>query len=507
VPLPGTLRFAWLEDVVAAEIPTLVGEGLRLRGMYLFRVARSAELELAERATGDTFVQALQTELLERPFQPAVRVDVAAGTPEEGIDVIVTQLRRERRCVLDRFRDVFVLTGALDLRALRDLATLPQPALRYPSARMACPFDPTRPIREQVTERDRLVVFPRDSFEQTIERWLWEAARDPAVERVALTIYRTSQASRVIRALAEAARRGIRVEAFVELKARFDERRNLEWLERLAAAGATVAYGLPHLKVHAKVGLVERREGDGLQRFAYVGTGNLNWATASAYTDLGLLTAHPGIADEVACLFDVLFRRRAGLPSFHHLLVAPVNLRQRFLKLIDREIRHARAGRGGRIWAKMNGLADTGMVAALYEAAAAGVEIRLVVRSLCTLRPGLPGRSERVRVVSVLGRYLEHMRIFYFANAGRPEFYLGSADWRTRNLTRRIEAVTPVYDPHLQDELIQLLAQDLERSDAWELHADGVYRRRRRPAGELVPTLVRPERDLRRAPRVPFHRQ
>lgn len=484
VPLAGRTRFAWLEDVVRAELPSLIGDGLRIRGAYLVRVARSAELELADRASGEEFVRALQSELLERPFRPAVRLDVTDGTPEDLIDGLVARLRREHpRCVLDPQRDVFVVTGPLDLRALRELAALPHPALRYPPARVSCPFDPARSVAEQVRERDYLIVFPRDSFEQTVERWLWEAARDPATHRIALTIYRTSQASRVIRALTEAARRGVRVEAFVELKARFDERRNLEWLARLADAGATVAYGLPYLKVHAKVGLVERQEDEGLRRYAYIGTGNLNWATASAYTDLGLLTAHPALADEVALLFDVLFRRLTGLPSFRHLLVAPVNLRQRFLELIDREIRHAQAGRGGRIWAKMNGLADTGMVAALYDAAAAGVDVQLIVRSLCTLRPGVPGRSERIRVVSVLGRYLEHMRIFYFANAGRPDVYLGSADWRTRNLSRRIEVVTPVYDVRLQDELLQLLTYDLERSDAWELHADGVYRRRRRPAG------------------------
>jgi len=282
---------------------------------------------------------------------------------------------------------------------------------------------------------------------------------------------------RVVEALRRASSRGKQVVALVELTARFDEERNIEWARYLRASGIHVVYGLPGLKVHAKVALVVRREAGGVRRYAYVGTGNLNATTAAAYTDLGLMTADPGITEEVSELFNML-TGAGGEPSHRLLLVAPRTMRGRFVEMIDREAEHARAGRGGHIVAKVNGLADLELIAALYRASRAGVRIDLVVRGLCALRPGVAGVSETIRVVSVLGRYLEHGRIFRFANGGDPEYYIGSADWRTRNLSRRVEVAAPVRSPEHRARLDEILQAQLEHPRAWELGSDGTYYQR-----------------------------
>jgi polyphosphate kinase len=320
-----------------------------------------------------------------------------------------------------------------------------------------------------------------------------EAAEDPSVEAIKLALYRTNRRSRIVEALRRASAAGKQVVALVEITARFDEERNIEWARHLRSAGIHVVYGLPGLKVHAKVALAVRRDAQGVHRQAYVGTGNLNATTAAAYTDLGLLTADPAITAEVAELFNRL-TGAAGEPAWKTLLVAPESMRRRFLQLIERETAHARAGRPAELVAKMNGLADREIIAALYRASQAGVRIELVVRSLCALRPGVAGLSENIRVTSILGRYLEHARIFRFANDGAPEYFIGSADWRTRNLSRRVEVACPITAPAHRARLDTLLREQLEHPRAWELGSDGTYYRRpaRAPRDPAAPGPARP---------------
>jgi polyphosphate kinase len=287
-----------------------------------------------------------------------------------------------------------------------------------------------------------------------------------------------------MRALIRAAEDRKQVAVTVEIKARFDEAANIEWAERLEKVGAHVAYGVVGLKTHAKVALVVRQERDGLRCYTHIATGNYNPETAKLYTDLGLLTCREDIADDAVQLFNML-TGYVHQPRFRKLLVAPINMRQRFLELIQREVEHQRAGRGGHIIAKMNALEDKQICEALYAASAAGVEMDLIVRGICRLRPGLPGRSETIRVQSIVGRFLEHGRIFYFANGGKPEYFLGSADWMSRNLDYRVEAIVPVEEPRLQEELKGIL--DLQLADnvkAWDMRADGSYVQRQPAAGE-----------------------
>jgi polyphosphate kinase len=280
-------------------------------------------------------------------------------------------------------------------------------------------------------------------------------------------------------ALLRAARAGKDVFVFVELKARFDEERNVEWARKLEEAGIHVVYGLVNLKTHCKTALVARREDGAMRRYVHIGTGNYNAATAALYTDLGLFSGDESLGADLNDLFNEL-SGSSGPPEspLRRLLVAPTSLLPRFLELIDRETRHATAGRGGRIRVKINGLADAEIIMALYRAAQAGVEIDLSVRGLCRLRPGVPGLSERIRVISVMGRFLEHARIFHFANDGDPEYYIGSADWRPRNLRRRVEVVTPVQDAAARNRLDRILTTELADPTAWELRPDGSYQRR-----------------------------
>jgi polyphosphate kinase len=289
-----------------------------------------------------------------------------------------------------------------------------------------------------------------------------------------------------MRALIRAAETRKQVAVTVEIKARFDEAANIEWAERLENVGAHVAYGVVGLKTHAKIALVVRQEKDGLRRYTHIATGNYNAETAKLYTDLGLLTSGQELGDDVAQLFNLL-TGYVYRPKFKKLLVAPINMRQRFLALIAREVEHQKAGRGGHIIAKMNSLEDPQIIEALYVASAARVEMDLVVRGICRLRPGLPGQSETMRVISIIGRFLEHARIFYFANGGCPEYFFGSADWMSRNLDYRVEAITPVEEPRLQEELKSIL--DLQLGDnvkAWDMQSDGTYVKRR-PASDEAP--------------------
>ena len=378
--------------------------------------------------------------------------------------------------------DVYEATPCVDLGALRELAGLPRADLQYPPFRGRTPLPTDRPIVELLQHGDVLVHHPYDSFEATVERFFAEAADDPAVLAIKLTLYRAGGRSGIVDALQRAAATGKEVFVFVELKARFDEERNVDWARRLEEAGIHVVYGLVKLKTHCKTALVVRREGDVVRRYVHIGTGNYNAATAALYTDLGLLSADEELGADVNDLFNELSgSSRPPESPYRRLLVAPAHLLPRFLAMIDREIQHVRAGRGGRIRAKINGLSDKEIIVALYRAAQAGVEVALSVRGLCLLRPDVPGLSERIRVVSVLGRFLEHARIFQFANGGDPEYYIGSADWRPRNLRRRVEVVAPVRDSESRRRLDEILTADLEHPAAWELRSDGAYERRRPP--------------------------
>jgi polyphosphate kinase len=317
-----------------------------------------------------------------------------------------------------------------------------------------------------------------------VERFIQTAAEDPDVLAIKLTLYRTGGDSSIARLLAQAAERGKQVAVLIELQARFDEENNIIWAQRLEDVGVHVSYGVAGLKTHAKVMLVVRREGDTMRRYLHIGTGNYNPKTARIYTDFGLLSASPALGADLTDLFNVLtgFASPAG---YRELIVAPRGMRDRFLGMIRREIDHRRAGAPARIIAKMNALVDPDIIAALYEASRAGVPVDLIVRGICCLRPGLPGVSDTIRVISIVGRFLEHSRAFYFLNGGAEEVYIGSADWMPRNLERRIEAVTPIQDPADRQALRDLLLLMWEDNrQAWDLKADGTYEQRRPPGPE-----------------------
>jgi len=381
----------------------------------------------------------------------------------------------------------------LDLADLIELSAIEIPELRDPPFVPSVPVelrDPDSSIFDVIRERDLLVHHPFDSFPATVERFLQSAAMDDHVLAIKLTLYRTSGDTAIVRALTEAAQRGKQVAVLVELKARFDEANNISWARTLEDYGVHVAYGSAWLKTHTKTALIVRREPDGIRRYVHIGSGNYNSRTARLYTDVGLFTCSPSIGADVSDLFNSLTgisRQRL----YRKLLVAPANMHERFLELIEREMNHALNGGSGCIVAKMNSLVDATVIDALYRASQAGVEIDLIVRGICCLRPGIPGVSERIRVRSIIGRFLEHSRVWHFGNAGADEFFIGSADWMPRNFQRRVEAVAPVESPRLQARLRSLLRICLDDNrQAWELDANGNWTQRV-PEGEEVSTHVR----------------
>jgi polyphosphate kinase len=335
--------------------------------------------------------------------------------------------------------------------------------------------EPDRSIFDIIRERDILVHHPFESFGTTIEKFFDTAAEDPNVLAIKLTLYRTSGDTAIVRALTEAAQRGKQVAVLVELQARFDEINNINWARTLESYGVHVAYGLPGLKTHAKTALVVRRESDGIRRYVHIGTGNYNSRTARLYTDFGILTCHPDIGADVSEVFNLLtgFSRQR---EYRRLFVAPATMKDHFLSLIHREAAHAREGRPARIMAKMNALQSPEIINALYDASNEGVEIDLMVRGICCLRPGVQGLSERIRVVSVIGRFLEHSRLYYFLNGGDEEYFIGSADWMPRNLERRVEVVVPILDRALHHRLATLMRTYLtDNRQGWDLQPDGSY--------------------------------
>ncbi|GBD33715.1 Polyphosphate kinase [bacterium HR33] len=483
VRLPESDDFVPIEQVIRAHVGIFY-PGREVLEVHPFRVTRMGDLELDEQVAAD-FARAIEDELRRRPTAPVVRIEVERNMPKPIRELLVRELRFEdpEHGSLSE-SDVYEVDGLIDLGGLSEIADLPHPDLHYPPFEPRNPMPLERSVFDIVSERDVLVHHPYDSFETTFERFIQEAADDPDVVAIKLTLYRPGGPSVIGDALVQAAQAGKDVAVFVELKARFDEQRNILWARQLQRAGIHVVTGLVKFKTHAKIALVVRRESGQLKRYAHIGTGNYNRRSARQYTDLGLFTADPDITADLHALFNEL----TGSPeppraTFKRLIVAPTNMLRRFHDLIEREAEHARAGRPARIRAKLNALGDGEIVGALYRAAQAGVNIDLIVRGFCTLRPGVPGLSERIRVVSILGRFLEHARIYAFENGGDPEYYIGSADWRPRNLRRRVEVAAPILAPECRQRLDHILTVELEDPTAWELKSDGSYERFPPPTG------------------------
>ncbi len=477
VVMPDGERFVPLEQVIAAHLPRLF-PGMEIEDQFVFRVTRNADLTLEEEEAED-LLEAVEIELRRRRFRRAVRLEIDADVDREVLELL------QRELDLDD-DDVYRCVGPLDLGGLWAVHDLDRPDLKDPTWTPLTPPEFSAEEDERVDvfgairEGDILVHHPYDSFTATTEEFIRVAVNDPRVLAIKLTLYRTSGDSPIVKALIRAAERGKAVVALVELKARGDEQANIEWARRLEESGVHVVYGLVGLKTHTKTCLVVRDDADGLRRYCHVGTGNYNPKTARLYEDLGLLTCDEDIGSDLTDLFNYLTGYAHEL-NYRTLVVAPHHLRTRLTELIQGE---TAAGTEGRIIAKMNSLVDPDLIEALYAASQAGVEIDLTVRGMCCLRPGVPGLSETIRVRSIVGRYLEHSRIYYFAHGGgggRPTYLIGSADWMPRNLDRRIEALVPVDDVALQARLQEIL--DVNQADdllVWELGPDARWTRVRR---------------------------
>jgi polyphosphate kinase len=487
-------HFVPLEQVIGANLGALFS-GMEVVASYVFRITRYSDLDIPVEEPED-LLATIEEQVFQRRFGEVVRVEVQDDMPAHLRALLLEELREDDVAESGRLneRDVVDAGRLLDLSDLIGLATLDVPSLRDAPFAAATPIelrDTERSIFDVIREGDLLVHHPFDSFGASVERLLKEAARDDQVLAIKVTLYRTSGDTAVVAALVEAAQRGKQVAVIVELKARFDEANNITWARQLEDAGVHVAFGSATLKTHAKTALVVRREVDGIRRYIHLGTGNYNSRTAKLYTDVGLLTCSPSIGADVSDLFNSLTgysRQRL----YRKLLVAPVNMRARFLELIAREAEHAAAGRPARIVGKMNALVDEETIEALYRASQAGVEIDLIVRGICCLRPGLSGVSDNIRVISIVGRFLEHSRLWQFANGGDEEFYLGSADWMPRNFDRRVEAVAPIETPALHDRVRALLRTYLHDDRmAWDLGPDGTWTQRNpssnaRPSHEVL---------------------
>ncbi len=470
--------FVWLEQLIAAHADRLF-PGVRVKAVFPFHVTRDAEMELQEMEAAD-LLASVEHGVRERRFGSVVRLVVTPSMPIHLRGLLVHNLAIDPR-------DVQAVEGPLGLAGIAGLASVERSDLKFPAF---LPATPARLARDEedlfgaIRRQDVLLHHPFDSFVPVVD-FLRAAARDPDVLAIKMTLYRVGRNSPVVEALLEANQNRKQVAVLVELKARFDEESNIGWARALEADGVHVIYGLLGLKTHSKIALVVRREGDRLVRYVHLATGNYNAVTAGVYTDLGLFTADPEIGEDATQLFNYL-TGYAHPREFRRLLVAPVNLRERLVGLIEREAEHARAGRGGHLVLKMNALSDERMIEALVCAARDGVRVDLLVRGICSLRPGIAGSTENVRVTSIVGRFLEHSRIFWFRNAGAEEVYLGSADVMRRNLSRRVEVLFPVLDPALgrllRDEVLATYLADNVR--ARRMRSDGGYDRVRRESEE-----------------------
>ena len=484
-----------LEQVIAFNLDLLF-PGMSVQGHYFFRVTRDADLELRD-LEADDLMLALEQGLRKRRIGgEVVRLEVPNDMPEDVVGMLMNGL-----AVVEE--DLYRIDGPLGLDDLFGLMALPLPKLKDKQQSGQTPAvlartqqhlieegaikpDEFENIFSVIRQQDILLHHPYDLFSTTVEEFINQAADDPQVMGIKMTLYRTSKDSPIIAALIRAAENGKQVMALVELKARFDEDNNIQWARQLERSGVHVVYGVLGLKTHTKIVLVVRKEQEKLRSYVHIGTGNYNSKTSKLYTDLGLLSTRPELGQDLVELFNYLtgFSKQQ---SFRKLLVAPVTLRKGMESLIRREIEHAREGRDGHIRAKMNSLVDPDIIALLYEAAAANVRIELIIRGMCSLYPGREGLSESISVVSIIGQFLEHSRIFWFGNGGSAEVYIGSADWMSRNLDRRVEAVVPVDDAKLRQRLERLLELYLkDNRGAWDMQSDGSFIQRRPEDGEDV---------------------
>jgi polyphosphate kinase len=466
-------RFVFLEEVIGHNLDLLF-PSVEILEWAAFRVTRNAEVRRNEEVA-EGLIEMIEGLLRDRRFATIVRVEVAEGMSADLRAWIRTNLNLDSR-------ELFERTAPLNLRSLGRIRDLDRPdlALEPWTPRPHPQFDgldedDDRDVFDVIRADDVLVHHPYQSFEDTVQRLIADAATDSDVAAIKIAIYRTSQDSKLIENLIAAARNGKEVAVMVELKARFDEENNLRWVRRLEEKGIHVAYGTVELKAHSKAAIIVRREADGIQLYSHIGTGNYHAETARSYVDLGLLTCDESIGQDLIQLFNS-FTGHSEYAGYEKLLVAPTGLRTELVDMIRQEAAVAEAGGDGRIVAKMNALEDPDIVAELYRAAMAGVDIDLIVRDICRLRPGVEGVTDTVTVRSVVGRFLEHSRIFYFGGGGDPAYFIGSADWMDRNLSRRVEAVTPIEDPTLRAELDDILEYYLsDNRRAWELQSDGSY--------------------------------
>ena len=480
-----------IEQIVTHNLEYLF-PGMSILESYAFRVTRNADLSVEEDEADDLLL-AIEKELQKRRIGgSSVRLEIQADVPPGIRSTIIRELALEEN-------DVYDIDGLLSLGDLMSFMALPL------SEHKDKPWTAVLPSRlswlqekengnsgegesffNVIRHGDILVHHPYHSFTSTVLRFISDAASDPGVLAIKMTLYRTSGDSPIIKSLIAAAQNGKQVVVLVELKARFDEENNILWAKKLEKSGVHVVYGVTGLKTHTKITLVVRQEKKHIRRYVHVGTGNYNPKTAKIYTDLGLFSCREELGADLTDLFNFL-TGYSQQKSYRKLLVAPVSLRDRTIQMINREAEHCRQGKAGRIVAKMNSLVDSEVIQTIYKASQAGVEIDLIVRGICCLRPGIPNFSDNIRVISIIGRFLEHSRIFYFNNNGEEEIYIGSADWMTRNLSRRVEAVTPIESPEIFSDLQEILGVMLaDNRKAWELQSDGTFIQRKPRKDEEV---------------------
>ena len=468
----GRVRFVLLEDIIARHLGKLFG-GLRVVSHTVFRVTRNTDLTIEEEDAED-LLETIEESLRQRRRSDPVRLEILADA-----DASIQQMLADAHDLQPP--DVYRVPGPVDLTALMALHRLEEfPTLKDEPLvpRVPPPFAQGRDLFDVIRAQDVLVHLPYESFGCVVD-FVERAADDPQVLAIKQTLYRTSGASPIVSALTRAAQNGKQVTALVELKARQDEQNNITWARTLEQAGVHVVYGIVGLKTHCKAVLVVRREADGIRRYVHLATGNYNPTTARVYTDLGLFTANPEVGEDTSALFNLLTGYAEGY-QWKKLSVAPLGMRERMIALIEREERNAREGRPARIVVKMNALVEPSVIDALYRASQGGVLIELVIRGICCLRPGLPGVSETISVTSIVDKFLEHSRIFYFENGGNPEVFLASADWMPRNFWRRIETAFPIEDPALQARIVGEILPAVvgDNAKARKLLPDGTYRRR-----------------------------
>jgi polyphosphate kinase len=468
-------RFIALEEIIAAHLTELF-PGMIIVDHYAFRLTRNEDLDLEEEDS-ENILETMEQELLRRKFGPPVRLEVDSEIQDVLLDRLISELEITER-------EVIKYRGPLDLTGLNTLADLDRPDLHFPPFKSQMPTGlvdiedlGTDALFNLINQGEILLHHPYDSFSSSVVRFIEAAAIDPKVLAIKQTLYRTSGDSPIMEALIEAAQAGKQVLAVVEIRARFDELANVRWARKLEEAGVHVVYGLMGLKTHAKLSLVIRQEESGLNRYCHVGTGNYNPKTARLYEDLGLLSADPVLCDDLSRLFNQL----SGFVSdieFNRLIVAPKSLRRSLINKIDREIENAREGKPAHIRFKLNSLLDEQFVSALYRASQAGVKVEIVVRGICALKPGIVGLSENITVRAILGRFLEHSRVYHFHNAGKDEYWIGSADLMNRNLDRRIETLISIQAQSHKEQINQLLSLYLSPEvKRWQMDSAGLWKR------------------------------